>query len=200
MHLGKPKNMAPYRETKMLEIKFHGRGGQGVVIASQMLGMAFFRKDMYPQCYSLFGGERRGAPVVSFLRVGTEKILLKCEIKNPNELIVFEPSLLDPQEVRSVMPLGSRILVNSRTKCDFLSELTDYRVGLVDAQSIADSLELGHVINTAILGAYCRFTGHIPIESFVETVRDMAPQRKEINAEAARQGYEKVTTINGNNP
>ena len=58
----------------MLEIKFHGRGGQGVVIASQMLGMAFFRKDMYPQCYSLFGGERRGAPVVSFLRVGEEKI------------------------------------------------------------------------------------------------------------------------------
>jgi len=184
----------------MLEIKFHGRGGQGVVIASQMLGMAFFRKDMYPQCYSLFGGERRGAPVVSFLRVGNEKILLKCEIKNPNELIVFEPSLLDPQEVRSVMPLGSKILINSRIKPDFLSELTDYRVGLVDAQSIADSLELGHVINTAILGAYCRFTGHIPIESFVETVRDMAPQRKEINAEAARQGYEKVTTINGNNP
>ena len=198
MRLGKPKNTAPYRETTMLEIKFHGRGGQGVVIASQMLGMAFFRKDMYPQCYSLFGGERRGAPVVSFLRVGNEKILLKCEIKNPNELIIFEPSLLDPQEVRSVMPLGSKILINSRIKPDFLSELTDYRVGLVDAQSIADSLELGHVINTAILGAYCRFTGHIQIESFVETVHDMAPQRKEINAEAARQGYEKVTTINGN--
>ncbi len=183
----------------MLEIKFHGRGGQGVVIASQMLGMAFFRKDMYPQCYSLFGGERRGAPVVSFLRVGNAKILLKCEIKNPNELIVFEPNLLDPKEVRSVMPLGSIILINSRVKPDSLSELTDYRVGLVDAQSIADSLELGHVINTAILGAYCRFTGHIAIESLVETVHDMAPQKKEINAEAARQGYEKVTTINGNN-
>jgi 2-oxoacid:acceptor oxidoreductase gamma subunit (pyruvate/2-ketoisovalerate family) len=183
----------------MLEIKFHGRGGQGVVIASQMLGMAFFRKDMYPQCYSLFGGERRGAPVVSFLRVGNEKILLKCEIKNPNELIVFEPSLLDPQEVRSVMPIGSKILINSRTKPDSLSELTGYQVGIVDAQSIADNLDLGHVINTAILGAYCRFTGHIQIQNLVETVHDMAPQRKEINAEAARQGYEKVTTINGNN-
>ncbi len=197
MRLEKVKNRAPYRETKMLEIKFHGRGGQGVVIASQMLGMAFFRKDMYPQCYSLFGGERRGAPVVSFLRVGTEKILLKCEIKNPNELIVFEPSLLDAHEVRSVMPLGSRILVNSRITPNSLSELTDYRVGLVDAQSIADNLELGHVINTAILGAYCRFTGHIPIASLVETVRDMAPQKKEVNAEAARQGYEKVKIVNG---
>src|SRR4030042_1977666 len=85
----------PSRETNMLEIKFCGRGGQGVVIASQMLGMAFFRMDRYPQCYSLFGGERRGAPVVSFLRVGQKKILLKCEIKNPNELIVFEAGLLD---------------------------------------------------------------------------------------------------------
>jgi 2-oxoacid:acceptor oxidoreductase gamma subunit (pyruvate/2-ketoisovalerate family) len=184
---------------KMLEIKFHGRGGQGVVIASQMLGMAFFRKDMYPQCYSLFGGERRGAPVVSFLRVGEDKILLKCEIKNPNELIVFEPSLLDPQEVRSIMPLGSKILVNSRVRPDSLLELTGYQVGLVDAQSIADNLGLGHVINTAILGAYCRFTGHIPIDGLVKTVRDMAPQRKEINVEAARQGYEKVTIINGDN-
>ncbi len=190
----------PYREMKMLEIKFHGRGGQGVVIASQMLGMAFFRKDMYPQCYSLFGGERRGAPVVSFLRVAGEKILLKCEIKNPNELIVFEPSLLDPQEVRSIMPLGSRILLNSRIRPDSLSELTGYQVGLVDAQRIADDLDLGHVINTAILGAYCRFTGHIPIDGLVETVRDMAPQRREINVEAARRGYEKVTIINGDNP
>src|SRR5271157_3180993 len=103
MPLGKPRKTQLHRETKMLEIKFSGRGGQGVVIASQMLGMAFFKMNMYPQCYSLFGGERRGAPVVSFLRVDKEKILLKCEIKNPNSLIVFEPSLLDPQEVRSVM-------------------------------------------------------------------------------------------------
>jgi len=192
--------MAPYRERRMLEIKFHGRGGQGVVIASQMLGMAFFRKDMYPQCYSLFGGERRGAPVVSFLRVAEEKILLKCEIKNPNELLVFEPSLLDPQDARSVMPLGSRILVNSRKRPESLSELAGYRVAIVDAQSIADNLDLGHVINTAILGAYCRFTGHVTIDGLEETIRDMAPQRKDINVEAARQGYEKVTIINGDNP
>jgi Pyruvate/2-oxoacid:ferredoxin oxidoreductase gamma subunit len=52
----------------MNEIKFFGRGGQGVVMASQMLGLTFFGAGMYPQCYSLFGGERRGAPVVSFLR------------------------------------------------------------------------------------------------------------------------------------
>jgi Pyruvate/2-oxoacid:ferredoxin oxidoreductase gamma subunit len=57
----------------MKEIKFQGRGGQGVVMASQMLGLAYFKAGMYPQCYSLFGGERRGAPVVSFLRVDRGK-------------------------------------------------------------------------------------------------------------------------------
>jgi len=176
----------------MLEIKFHGRGGQGVVIASQMLGMAFFRMDMYPQCYSLFGGERRGAPVVSFLRVGKEKILLKCEIKHPNELIVFDASLLEPSDVRSSMPPGSRILVSSRTPPEALSELTGYEVGIVDAQAIAEGLDLGHVINTAILVAYSRFTGNVRLEDLLEAVHEMAPQRQEANVEAARQGYEKL--------
>jgi 2-oxoacid:acceptor oxidoreductase gamma subunit (pyruvate/2-ketoisovalerate family) len=181
---------------KMLEIKFHGRGGQGVVIASQILGMAFFGMDMYPQCYSLFGGERRGAPVVSFLRVGKEKILLKCEIKKPNELIVFDASLLDPHEIRSAMPPGSRILVNCLVQPDSFSELAGYELGCVDAQSIAEGLDLGHVINTAILGAYCRFTGNVPLEDLLKTVQKMAPHRKDANVESARLGYENLTVVN----
>ncbi len=79
----------------MDEIKFYGRGGQGVVMASQMLGFAFFKAGFYPQCFSIFGGERRGAPVVSFLRVDQEKILLKCGIKHPNEMIYLDDSLID---------------------------------------------------------------------------------------------------------
>jgi 2-oxoacid:acceptor oxidoreductase gamma subunit (pyruvate/2-ketoisovalerate family) len=187
--------MVRYWEMHMLEIKFHGRGGQGVVIASQILGTAFFGMDMYPQCYSLFGGERRGAPVVSFLRVGKEKILLKCEIKNPNELIVFDASLLDPQEVRSTMPSGSRILVSCQARPESFSELVGYELAFIDAQSIAEGLDLGHVINTAVLGAYCRFTGNVPLEDLLATVHEMAPQRKEANVEAARQGYEHLTLV-----
>lgn len=177
----------------MLEIKFCGRGGQGVVSASQMLGMAFFRMNRYPQCYSLFGGERRGAPVVSFLRVGTEKILLKCEIKNPNELIVFDPGVLDPREVRSSMPLGSKILVNCRIRPEFVTELAGYEIGCVDALAIAGGLDLGRVVNTAILGAYCRFSGNVGMEELLETVRDMAPYKRDANVRAVGQGYENLT-------
>jgi len=60
----------------MIEIKFRGRGGQGAVVASEILGRAFFLEGKYPQCFSLFGGERRGAPVVGFLRVDEQPILL----------------------------------------------------------------------------------------------------------------------------
>ena len=176
----------------MLEIKFSGRGGQGVVVASQMLGMTFFRMNMYPQCYSLFGGERRGAPVVSFLRVDREKILLKCNIQNPNELIVFDVSLADPNEVRSSMPLGSKVLVSSHLAPEVLSDLAGYEVGFIDAQAIAESLGLGHVINTAILGAYCGFTGNVPVEVLMETIQEMAPYKQEENIQAAKQGYDNL--------
>ena len=65
----------------MLEMKFTGRGGQGVVVASQILGLAFFKAGMYPQCFSVFGGERRGAPVAGFLRV--DKTKDPCKKRNP---------------------------------------------------------------------------------------------------------------------
>ena len=107
----------------MIEISFSGRGGQGVVIASQILGMAFFKAGHYPQCYSVFGGERRGAPLASFLRVDSQKILLKCEIKHPNEFICFDESLLDPEEVRAQLVPGGNILINTRKGPEAFSDL-----------------------------------------------------------------------------
>ena len=80
----------------MNEIKFMGRGGQGVVIASQILGLAFFKAGLYPQCFSVFGGERRGAPVMSFLRVDEKKILsaLKSTSAHNSFLYIYGPDKL----------------------------------------------------------------------------------------------------------
>jgi 2-oxoacid:acceptor oxidoreductase gamma subunit (pyruvate/2-ketoisovalerate family) len=181
----------------MKEIKFHGRGGQGVVMASQMLGLAYFKAGMYPQCYSLFGGERRGAPVVSFLRVDQEKILLKCEIKHPNELLIFDSSLIVPDEIRRQVVPGTRILVSTPKGSGVSGRLTDFTLGLVDASPIAEKLGLGHAINTTILGAYCRLFGSVPLEKVIEAVMDMAPVKKEENAKAVREGYDQVTFIEG---
>lgn len=180
---------------RMKEIKFHGRGGQGVVKASQILGLAYFKAGMYPQCYSLFGGERRGAPVVSFLRVDRERILLKCDIKHPEELLIFDASLMDPGEIQDLMVPGSSILLNIAGPSMSLSGLGRYRLGLVDATGIAQNLGLGHVINAAMLGAYCRLTEHLPLIRVLEAIGEMIPASREENAQAVRSGYETLTVL-----
>jgi len=179
----------------MNEIKFHGRGGQGVVMASQMLGLAFFRAGMYPQCYSLFGGERRGAPVVSFLRVDKEKILLKCEIRRPDELLCFDADLFHPAEIRSSMREGARLLVNTNRPPDAFQGLECYHLALIDAGSIAETLGLGRVINTTVLGAYCRLNGTLSLDHVLEAVEEMVPAKMEMNVEAVRKGYASVINV-----
>ena len=179
----------------MNEIKFFGRGGQGVVMASQMLGLTFFEAGMYPQCYSLFGGERRGAPVVSFLRVDTERVLLKCDIKRPNEILYFDTSLIDVEEIRALLAPGGRILISTNEPAAAFKELSGFDVALIDAPAIADRVGLGHVINTAVLGAYCRFTGHFPMDHLIDAIEAMAPAKKEANREAAHQGYAELTVL-----
>lgn len=176
----------------MLEIKFCGRGGQGVVVASQVLGLAFFKAGMYPQCYSVYGGERRGAPVVAFLRVDEEKILLKCEIRKPDELIYLDASLMIPQEVTALMKPGGRILLNTDKPPDTFKTLEGVDLGLIHAEQITRSLGLDRVINTAVLGAYCRFTGHLSLDTLLAAVAEMVPGQKETNLEAARRAFDRV--------
>lgn len=164
-----------------------------MVVASQILGLAFFKAGKYPQCYSVFGGERRGAPVVSFLRVDKERILLKCDIKQPNEILYFDMSLIDAEEICDLMPPGGRILISTNQPPTNFEDLFGFKLGLIDAPAIAQRFGLGHVINTAVLGAYCRFTGHFPIEHLVAAIEVIVPAKKEENVEAARQGYAELT-------
>jgi 2-oxoacid:acceptor oxidoreductase gamma subunit (pyruvate/2-ketoisovalerate family) len=176
----------------MREIKFQGRGGQGVVMASQMLGFALFKAGFYPQCYSLFGGERRGAPVVSYLRVDNEKILLKCEIKHPDELLCFDESLLNVDEIRATMRPGGRILINTNNPPASFGVLSDFTVGFVNGPAIAKGAGLGSVINTAMLGAYWRLGSDLSMEYLEQAIDEMVPAKKPLNIEAARHGYSKL--------
>jgi len=174
----------------MIEISLRGRGGQGIVMASQMLGLAFFKAGMYPQCYSLFGGERRGAPVVSFLRVDREKILLKCDIKFPDEMIFADSSLIDPEAIRSQVKPGGKILINTGpSDTGAFSFLSEYSIGLVDATKIAEEVGLARVMNTILLGAYARLTRHLSMDHIIAAVEEMVPGEKERNIDAVRKGY-----------
>ena len=168
-----------------------------MVMASQMLGMAFFKADMYPQCYSVFGGERRGAPVVSFLRVDNERILLKCDIQRPNELLYFDSTLINELEIKEIMAPGSKILINTNADPGQFEALSNYTLGLIDATGIAESVGLNHVINTTVIGAYCRFTGHVSLAHLKKAVGEMVPAKVDANKEAVQKGYDGLAVIEG---
>ena len=178
----------------MIEIKFCGRGGQGAVVASQILAKVFFLMGKYPQCFSVFGGERRGAPVASFLRVDDKKIFLKCEILRPDQMIYMAPELVDEREIESTLKPGGLILINnSLTKNEFKS-LRKFHLALVDALSIAEEMGMGSTINTAILGAYCKASRAVPMNYLEQAIEETVPAKVAANIAAARKAYE-VTQV-----
>jgi 2-oxoisovalerate ferredoxin oxidoreductase gamma subunit len=183
----------------MLEIKFKGRGGQGAVVASEILGRAFFLEGKYPQAFSLFGGERRGAPVIGFLRVDNERILLKCQIKHPDHMIIFDLSLTDEKELFQELKPHGLILINSNKEIGFFKNLRRFKIGLIDAGPIARKVGLGGTFNTAMLGAYIRLTHLLEMETLIEAVRKMVPGKIELNIEVVKEAYEqaKVFEIEG---
>jgi 2-oxoisovalerate ferredoxin oxidoreductase gamma subunit len=174
----------------MVEIKFNGRGGQGVVIAAQILAKVYFIMGRYPQCYSLFGGERRGAPVTSFLRVDEKKIYLKCEIKKPDRLIYFAPDLIDDKEILRTLKKDGFVLVNTPYGEDRFAGLRKLHLALVNASAIAAEEGVGHAINATILGSYSRVAGDIPFNVLEEAIRSSVPAKVEENVRAAKRAYE----------
>lgn len=176
----------------MIEIKFRGRGGQGAVVASEILGKAFFAEGKWPQAFSLFGSERRGAPVFGFLRVDDKPILLKCQVKNPDQVIIFDLSLAEEDEIfREVKP-GGMVLINTTHDIQHFEKWRRFTIGLIHAGAIARNSGLGDTFNTAILGAYVRLTGLLRIETLISAVQTMVPSKVEANVEAVRRSYEEV--------
>jgi 2-oxoacid:acceptor oxidoreductase gamma subunit (pyruvate/2-ketoisovalerate family) len=177
----------------MIEVKFQGRGGQGAVTASEILGRSFFLEGWYPQAFSLFGGERRGAPVFGFLRVDDKPILLKCAIKNPDHVVIFDLSLADEQEILRELKPGGSVLINTKLGIDHFPQYRKVRVGLVNATGIAKGEGVGDNFNTAILGAYVRLTGLIHLETLTSVVRKMVPAKADLNVLAVQRAYQETT-------
>ena len=98
----------------MIEIRFHGRGGQGAVLASEMLAQAAFLDGKVPQSFPFFGVERRGAPVTAYARIDEKLISVRTSITAPDIVVVLDPGLLKTQPVADGLKPGGLVLVNSR--------------------------------------------------------------------------------------
>jgi 2-oxoacid:acceptor oxidoreductase gamma subunit (pyruvate/2-ketoisovalerate family) len=173
----------------MIEIKFLGRGGQGVVIASEILARACFEEGLYPQSFSIFGGERRGATVAAFVRVDREKIYLKCDIDHPDHLVIFDTAVITEKEIKEQVPPGGAVLLNTEASSP-LTHFKEYKVASLRALEISKKHGLGAIVNTAVLGAYVRLSQIVEIETLLKVIRETVPASIDQNLAAAREAYE----------
>ncbi len=176
----------------MRELRIHGRGGQGAVIASKLLATALFLEGKSVQSFPAFGVERRGAPVAAFLRVSDGPILLRCEVTTPDDLIVLDPTLVRAVDVTSGLKDGGGILINADGGPESFAELgRRFRVGTVNASAIAQRHGLGSrtqpIVNTAILGAFATFSGLVSLESVCRAIASDVPIKTDANVAAARE-------------
>lgn len=181
----------------MEEIRFHGRGGQGTVLASISLAKAFFDSGYHVQTFPVFGVERRGAPVEAYLRIDdSKKILTKSNVYNPDHIVVMDSKLLNSIDVTKGLKKGGWILINAQEFPENMERFKDYRVALIDASNIALSHGLGTrtgpIINTAMLGAFAKVMNIPEIEFIEKAILDEVPVKQNENVNAARDAFEKV--------
>ncbi|MDX1675532.1 MAG: 2-oxoacid:acceptor oxidoreductase family protein [Longimicrobiales bacterium] len=184
----------------MRELRIHGRGGQGAVIASKVLAVALFREGRWVQSFPAFGVERRGAPVTAFLRLDDEPIRLRCEIREPDDLIVLDPTLVDAIDVTAGLKEGGGILINTDRPPSAYSDLTArYAVATVDASAVATARGIGSrsqpIVNTAILGAFATWSGLVSLDSVCAAIAEEVPSRTEENQAAAREAAALLRTV-----
>jgi 2-oxoacid:acceptor oxidoreductase gamma subunit (pyruvate/2-ketoisovalerate family) len=180
----------------MIEIRFHGRGGQGSVIASYVLAEAAFMEGKSVQAFPFFGVERRGAPVVAFTRISDEDIRIRHKIYNPDHVVVLDSMLVGAIDVTKGLKPGGSLLINTDMDIKSFGIEGDFKIGGIDASHIAVRHGLGTqaspIVNTAVMGAFARFTGMIKLDSIIDAISNRVPIKKKDNIDAAREAYEKI--------
>ena len=177
----------------MISVRFHGRGGQGAVIASKLLATALFKEGWQVQAFPSFGAERTGAPVAAFVRADAKPITAHYQVYEPDHVIVLDPVLLQTIDVKAGLVDGGWILVNTGRPPDEMDLPGPFNVGTVDATAIALANGLGTrtnpIVNTAIIGAFAALTKIVTLESVVESIPDLVPIKPEANQAAAREAF-----------
>ena len=183
----------------MFQVRIHGRGGQGVVTAAELLSAAAFQDGLHAQAFPSFGSERTGAPVVAYCRISESQIRLREPIMQPDALIIQDPTLLHSVEVFSGADPTGFLLINS-TKSFHELGLSEYEQGRSPARNIivpASDIALKHVgralPNAALLGGFAAATGLVTITSVTSAIADRFPAKIAAgNIAAAQEAYEFV--------
>lgn len=183
----------------MIEIRFHGRGGQGAVIASELLAQAAFLEGKHPQSFPFFGVERRGAPVTAFTRIDDAPIQVRTSITAPDIVVVLDAGLMRTINVTAGLKPEGLLLVNTEKAPDSIRVPFKGRLATIDATAIALKHGLGSkampIVNTAVLGALSRASGIVSLESVSQAVERFVPAKREANVEAVGDAYSHVVMM-----
>lgn len=183
----------------MFQIRIHGRGGQGVVTAAEMLSIAAFEEGRHAQAFPSFGSERTGAPVVAFCRIADQEIRLREPVMAPDALVIQDPTLLHQVDVFAGLKKGGYILINTNKSFEELG-LADYvrdwpadRLLTVSATDIARKHVGRPVPNVPLLGGFAAASGLIQLESVIKAIhRKFGGKIAEGNIAAATEAFNTV--------
>ena len=183
----------------MIEVRFHGRGGQGVVIASEVLARAAFKMGFEVASFPFFGVERRGAPVTAYARIDSKPIRIKSSIYSPDYIVVLDSPLLKVIDVLDGLKPGGSVLVNYPDGRRLEGVAPGFKYFVLDATSIAASHGIGSqtapIVNTAIMGGFARICQTVGLDPILESIRELAPAKEEENVAAAREAYERTVEV-----
>lgn len=184
---------------QLIDIRFHGRAGQGVVTASRILGEAAMRQNKWIHAFPNFGPERMGAPVTAFTRISDKKFTVKTQIDKPDFIVIIEPSLVSDEQYYNGLKEGGTVVLNTTQIPPNLAtqfKQKGIKVFIVDGDSISRKYLGRTIANTVMLGSLIKATGIVQIEHLIDVMKEkFSGKVAEDNAAAIYAAYEEVKEI-----
>jgi len=179
------------------EIRFHGRGGQGVVTAAELLAIAAFEDGKFSQAFPSFGSERMGSPVASFARISDSPVAIKSQITNPDYVIVQDPTVIEVVDVFKGLKEGGLAIINVDKLPENIKVPKGVTVKTVDATNISLEIIGRPIPNTVMLGAFAGATGVISLESVKKSIYEkFKGEIAEKNIKALEKAYNQAKGVN----
>jgi pyruvate ferredoxin oxidoreductase gamma subunit len=184
-------------ENYMIEIRFHGRGGQGAVTSAELLALAAIGEGKYAQAFPSFGPERRGAPVVAFCRIDDQPIRIRANIYEPDLVVVLDASLLKIVNVAAGLKPNGILATTSKDSPEKVKEglKIKNRLAVVDATKIAMEILGLPITNTTMLGSLVKASGVVKRESFIAPLKERFGRIAEKNISAFERAYQDTILI-----
>lgn len=179
----------------MVEIRFHGRGGQGAVTSAELTALAAIEEGKFAQAFPSFGPERRGAPVMAYVRVSDEQIRTREKIYEPNIVVVLDPSLLQIVNVEAGLREGGLVVLNTTKSAEEVRRETGLkgRLAIVDATKIAIETMRLPITNTTMLGALLKASGLMTIDALKGPIQHRFGPIAAKNLNACMRAYDETT-------